>query len=129
MLRPALHVAEAGNTIEPARPVKLGHQEAPPYIRELSSQFAAVSTRVVLRGQSNFVHNEMCAHLFMSTEQANELYASNTQASKRARARGRHRSCRGFLCLHAVCPMSSNSGAAGLHPLPRVCWPSRSMFS
>ena len=76
-------VTEAGNTIEPARPVKLGHQEAPPFIQELLSQFAAVSTRVVLRGQSTFFHNEMCARLFMSTDQANELYASNTQASKR----------------------------------------------
>lgn len=75
--------AEAGNTIEPAPPVKLSHQEAPPYIQELlSQQFAAVSTRVVLRGQSTFSHNDMCARLFLSTEQANELYASNMQASE-----------------------------------------------
>ena len=81
MLRFARGTTEAGNTIEPARPVKLGDQEAPPYIQELLSQFAAVSTRVVLRGQSTFFHNEMCARLFMSTDQANELYASNMQAS------------------------------------------------
>lgn len=63
--------------------MKLNHQKAPPYIQELLSQFAAVSTRVVLRGQSYFIHNEMCTRLFMSTEQANELYASNKQASNK----------------------------------------------
>eukprot|EP00903_Cladosiphon_okamuranus_P010863 g10260.t1 len=79
MFHELLREAEAGNTIEPARLVKLNHQEAPPYIQELSSRFAAVSTRVVLRGQSTFFNNEMCARLFMSTEQANELYAYNKQ--------------------------------------------------
>eukprot|EP00752_Nemacystus_decipiens_P016274 g14553.t1 len=79
MFHELLREAEAGNTIEPARSVTLGHQEAPPYIQELLSRFAAVSTRVVLRGQSTFFHNEMCARLFMSTVQANELYASNKQ--------------------------------------------------
>lgn len=71
---------EAGNTIEPARFVNQGHQEAPPYIQELSSPFAAVSMRVVLRGQSCFYHNDMCTRLFLSTEEANELYSTNGKA-------------------------------------------------
>ncbi|CAN0336645.1 unnamed protein product [Hapterophycus canaliculatus] len=35
--------------------------------------------RVVLRGQSSFYHNDVCARLFLSTEEANELYAANKQ--------------------------------------------------
>lgn len=59
------------------------HQvKASPYIQELSSVFAAVSTRVVLRGQSCFYHNEMCRKLFMSSEDANQMYAANEQASR-----------------------------------------------
>ncbi|CAN0107526.1 unnamed protein product, partial [Scytosiphon promiscuus] len=80
MFHDLLREADAGNTIEPVRPpAQLGHQEAPPYIQELASQFAAVSMRVVLRGQSSFYHNDVCARLFLSTDEANELYAANKQ--------------------------------------------------
>lgn len=56
--------------------------EVPPYIRELSSNVAAVSMRMVVRGQSCFFHNDMCRKLFLSSEEANEMYAENKQASR-----------------------------------------------
>lgn len=56
------------------------HVEVPAYIRELLSKVAAVSMRVVVRGQSCFHHNDMCNTLFLSSEEANELYAANKQA-------------------------------------------------
>lgn len=83
---------EAGNPVAPAPHVPFEHRvEAPPYIQELSSEFAAVSIRVVLRGQSCFYHNNMCQKLFLSSEAANEMYASNKQASRSA--------CRVFACV------------------------------
>ncbi|CAM9645297.1 unnamed protein product, partial [Laminaria digitata] len=80
MFHELLREAEAGNPVAPAPHVPFEHRvEAPPYIQELSSEFAAVSIRVVLRGQSCFYHNTMCEKLFLSSEAANEMYASNKQ--------------------------------------------------
>lgn len=76
--------AESGNTIEPVPPAELGHQETPQYIQEMSSVFAAVSMRVVLRGQSSFHHNDLCGRLFLTTQEANEMYASDNQVPKPA---------------------------------------------
>lgn len=75
-----VNATEAGNTVEPARSVNPRRVEASPYIQELLSPFAAVSMRVVLRGQSCFYHNDVCARLFLSTEEANELYATKNKA-------------------------------------------------
>lgn len=72
--------ADAGNPVTPAPHVPFEHRvEAPPYVQELASKFAAVSMRVVLRGQSCFYHNGMCRKLFMSSEAANEMYTANKQ--------------------------------------------------
>ncbi|CAM9177087.1 unnamed protein product [Pylaiella littoralis] len=79
MFHELLREAEAGNTVEPARSVNPRRVEASPYIQELLSPFAAVSMRVVLRGQSCFYHNDVCARLFLSTEEANELYATKNK--------------------------------------------------
>ncbi|CAN0533426.1 unnamed protein product, partial [Ectocarpus sp. 12 AP-2014] len=79
MFHELLREAEAGNTIEPVPPAELGHQETPQYIQEMSSVFAAVSMRVVLRGQSSFHHNDVCGRLFLTTQEANEMYSSDNQ--------------------------------------------------
>ncbi|CAB1116832.1 unnamed protein product [Ectocarpus sp. CCAP 1310/34] len=79
MFHELLREAEAGNTIEPVPPAELGHQETPQYIQEMSSVFAAVSMRVVLRGQSSFHHNDVCGRLFLTTHEANEMYACDNQ--------------------------------------------------
>lgn len=77
---PFLARADAGNPVTPAPHVPFKHSvEAPPYIKDLESKFAAVSMRVVLRGQSCFYHNGICRKLFMSSEAANEMYAANKQ--------------------------------------------------
>lgn len=83
-----LVIAEAGNPVTPAPHVPFEHRvEATPYIQELSSEFSAVSTRVVLRGQCCFYHNEMCRKLFLSSEAANDMYSTNKQARRTQHSR------------------------------------------
>ncbi|CAM9307648.1 unnamed protein product, partial [Sphacelaria rigidula] len=80
MFHELLREAEAGQPVTPARKQPFEHRvEAPAYIRELSSKVAAVSMRVVVRGQSCFLHNDMCRKLFLSSEEANAMYAENRQ--------------------------------------------------
>ena len=79
-------LAEEGAKVTPTPHVPHQHHAvASPYIQELSSDFAAVSMRVVLRGQSCFYHNDMCQELFLSSEDANQMYAANEQVGE-----GRH---------------------------------------
>lgn len=75
--------SEAGNPVTPARSTPFAHSrfEVPTYVRELASKIAAVSMRVVVRGQSCFYHNDMCEELFMSSEAANDMYATGKEVS------------------------------------------------
>lgn len=69
--------AEAGHPVTPVPHVPFNRPaEASPYVQELWSEFAAVSMRVAVRGQSYFQNNKLCEDLFLSSEAANALYAT-----------------------------------------------------
>lgn len=103
-------LAEAGQPVTPVRHAHFEHRvEVPRYIQELESTVAAVSVRVVVRGQSCFYHNDVCSRLFLSSEGANDMYAANQQV----RLRVPLLLARYFLCL--VAKRLGRSGVAVMH--------------